>query len=59
MKCNILYKGDGEQLTIFACYSWEMTLNFGIAASWDNSRTGMEHGRKQVELTVRKLIYNE
>jgi hypothetical protein len=27
---SILYKGNGLQLTVSGCYSWEMALNFGL-----------------------------
>jgi hypothetical protein len=29
-------KGDGLLLAVFACYSWEMALNIGLGASFDN-----------------------
>jgi hypothetical protein len=36
LKCSILYKGNGLQLTVCACYLWEMTLNVGLDALFDN-----------------------
>jgi hypothetical protein len=33
-----------------------MTLNVGLDLSFDNSRTGKEHGRQQRKLTARKLM---
>jgi hypothetical protein len=32
----MLYKGDGLRSIIHPCYSWEMVLNFGLDASFDN-----------------------
>jgi hypothetical protein len=36
VKWNVLYKGDGLELTIYANYSWEIELNIGLDVSFGN-----------------------
>jgi hypothetical protein len=36
VKCSILCKVDNIWFTICACFSWEMALNVGLGASFDN-----------------------
>jgi hypothetical protein len=36
MKGSKLYEGDGLRLTIFPCYSLEMTLNVDLDVSFGN-----------------------
>jgi hypothetical protein len=33
---RVIFKGDCLRLTVFACYSWEMALYYGLDASFDN-----------------------
>jgi hypothetical protein len=30
MKCSVLYNVDGLRMSIYECYSWEMTLNASL-----------------------------
>jgi hypothetical protein len=38
VRCNILYKRDDLRLNICACYSWEIALDVGLDASFDNTQ---------------------
>jgi hypothetical protein len=53
VKCSILYRGDGLGLIICACYSWEMVLNIGLDASFDNiqDRKGIREKEEKVNST--------
>jgi hypothetical protein len=36
VKCNVPHKGVCLRMDICACYTWEITLNFGLLLSFDN-----------------------
>jgi hypothetical protein len=55
MKCSILYKTCGLELTVCAYYFWEMALDAGLDASFDN-RAGMQYCGRQRKLILRKLV---
>jgi hypothetical protein len=39
----MLYEGDGIQLVICACYSWEMALTVGLDVSFGKCGSGKEY----------------
>jgi hypothetical protein len=49
--CSIIYKEDSLWLTIYACYLWEMVLNDGPNASFDNM-LGWKRTREKAELII-------
>jgi hypothetical protein len=54
VKCRILYKGGSLQLTIYACYSWEIALNIGPDASFNNMQDWKGIPEKAREVTSMK-----
>jgi endo-1,4-beta-D-glucanase Y len=50
----LIYRRHKFLETISACYSWEMALNVGLNASFDNVWDWTVYGRKQGKLIVRK-----
>jgi hypothetical protein len=50
VKCCMLYEGDGLRLTIYVCYSWQMSLTPASTYHSIRRRTGKEYGRKQKKL---------
>jgi hypothetical protein len=54
MKYSILYKGGGLRLIIYACYSWEMALNFGLDVSSDNIQD-----RKWIQQKAKAYVTND
>jgi hypothetical protein len=54
VKSSILYKGEGVQWAICACYSWKMALNVGLTVSFDNMWDWKGIGEKAGEVNNTK-----